>query len=315
MTDRVVLHGRQTIRVGSKSFFAAARLFDPPTRESAYMLYAWCRYCDDRIDLQELGHGRSAASAASGRERLAELEHETRRATAGERIDDPVFRGLQRVVETHRIPHHLPLELLEGFRMDVEGHDYATLDDTLRYCYHVAGVVGVMMARVMGVSDEATLDRAADLGLAFQMTNIARDVIDDARAGRLYLPREWIDETGLAPEEILGESNRAALFAVTRRLLLEADRYYDSSRAGIARLRTRHAWAIAGARRVYRDIGRLVLERGERAWDRRAIVGLPRKLALLLAAGAEAVRLTRLSRRSTMAPREALWTRPRRESP
>ncbi len=314
MSDRVVRHGRQSIQAGSKSFFAAARIFDQPTRESAYLLYAWCRHCDDQIDQQELGHGRSPAAPGSGRERLEQLELQTRRALAGEPIEDPAFRGLGRVVERHAIPHHLPFELLEGFRMDVERRTYPTLDDSLRYCYHVAGVVGVMMGHVMGVENEETLDRAADLGLAFQMTNIARDVMDDARAGRLYLPLDWLAEAGVAPAEVMRRRSRGAVFEVVRRFLVEADRYYRSSQEGIARLRPRHAWAIAAARRVYRDIGRLVLARGRRAWDQRPVVGLPRKLWLLLVAGGEAFAATRVSRPKDAARRETLWTRPRRGS-
>lgn len=311
MTDRVVEHGRRMIRTGSRSFFAAARIFDRPTRESAFLLYAWCRHCDDRIDGQELGHGAAPTGSREGFERLERLERETRRALAGERVDDPVFAGLQRVVTRHQIPEHLPLELLEGFRMDVEGRTCPTLDHALGYCYHVAGVVGVMMGRVMGVVDEDTLDRAADLGLAFQMTNIARDVMDDARAGRVYLPLDWLAEAGVTPARILERRHREAVFDVTHRLLIESERYYRSSRLGIARLGFRHAWAIDSARRIYREIGRRLLERRHSAWDRRLVVGKGRKLRLLVGAAVEAA--SRPAGRPVAAsPRESLWTRPRR---
>ena len=312
MTDRIVEHSREMIRVGSKSFFAAARIFDPPTRESAFMLYAWCRYCDDRIDGQELGHGASEAGDGCGLERLEALENETRRALAGESVDHPAFAALRRVVERHRIPERHPLELIEGFRMDVERRAYPDLESTLDYCYHVAGVVGVMMAHVMGVDDEAVLDRASDLGIGFQLTNIARDVMDDAAVDRVYLPGDWLESAGV--DDVAEIENRSAVAAVVRRLLEEADRYYESSVAGIRELRPRHAWAIAAAKRVYADIGRVVRARGSRAWDERAVVGKPRKVWLVAAAGLDAWVATRLRKGAASPPREGLYRRPRLES-
>lgn len=305
--DRVVDHCREAIRLGSKSFAGAARLLPRDTRHSVYMLYAWCRHCDDRIDLQDLGRGRpSDASQAEGR--LAELEEETRRTLAGGTPSLPVFVGLQRVVRKHGIPHAVPLELLRGFAMDVEGRLYRSLEDTLEYCYHVAGVVGVMMAHVMDAADPEALDRASDLGIALQMTNIARDVLDDASAGRVYLPQEWLTEAGIPQDGIGRREHRDALADVVRRFLEEADRYYASASCGLRHLDPRCAWAVAVARDVYREIGRVVLERGAAAWDRRAIVPKRRKLELAVRTAPEAFRsIVPPSGRD--APRDGLWTR------
>jgi phytoene synthase len=298
------------IRKGSKSFAGAARLLDPATRESVYMLYAWCRHCDDRIDVQELGRGAPAPAGSTGRDVLDELERRTRRAVAGQADANAVFAGLQRVVAEHGIPHRHPLELLHGFGMDVEGRVYRTLDDLLDYCYHVAGVVGVMMAHVMGVRDSGAIDRAADMGIALQLTNIARDVRDDASAGRVYLPADWLDRAGVEPGAVAAPHHAAAVAGVVRRLLAEADRYYRSGSGGLPALSFRSAWAIAVAQGVYRDIGRLVLRRGERAWERRAVVGKPRKLYRLVHGGVQAFAATSMGRRASRAPREGLWQRP-----
>ena len=209
--DPVVSESREMIRAGSKSFAGAARLLSRGTRESVYQLYAWCRYCDDCIDLQDLGRGAPTAEISEARGRLERLRRETTRALGGETVSEPVFVALQRVVERHEIPHHHPFELLEGFAMDVDERQYHTLDDLLSYCYHVAGVVGVMMAYVMGAEGKDTLDRAADLGIALQLTNIARDVMDDASAGRVYLPRTWLVEAGVPVEEIEQRRHRRAV--------------------------------------------------------------------------------------------------------
>lgn len=309
MAERVIEESRQAIRVGSKSFAAAARLFDTGCREDAYMLYAWCRYCDDRIDAQHLGHG-STVESQPPRARLEALRRETDRALSGEPVEDVVFAALQRVVERNDIPAVYPRHLLDGFAMDVEERPFRSLDDTLTYCYHVAGVVGIMMAQVMGVREPSVLDRACDLGLGFQLTNIARDVMDDAAIGRVYLPGEWLSAAGVPSDEMADPRHRDALFAVVKRLLDEADRYYASSGWGLPALRFRRAWAIATARRVYRDIGRLVRRRGAAAWDRRAVVSRGRKLAHVVAGGFEAAWTSTLGRLRRPPERGELWTRP-----
>lgn len=308
--DPVAAESLRTIREGSKSFAGAARLLAPETRESVYRLYAWCRHCDDRIDLQDLGRGAPAAPDKGGAARLEELFRSTRRALAGEAVSETPFLALQQVVQRHRIPHRHPLELLEGFAMDVEGRRYRTLEETLRYCYHVAGVVGVMMAHVMGAQGEDTLDRASDLGLALQMTNIARDVTDDASGGRVYLPLDWLAEEGVEAAAVADPRNRPAVARVVRRLLGEADRYYRSAGVGIGRLPPRSAWAVAAASRVYGEIGKRVLRRGAGAWDSRTVVGRSRKLLLVARAGLESLLARRGLGTGRPAGREGLWTRP-----
>ncbi len=299
------------IQEGSKSFAAAARLFDRETRASAYLLYAWCRHCDDAIDGQELGFQSAATAAHDPQHQLAELRRLTGDALDGKPMADPVFAAFQRVTDKHAIPRRHPFELLDGFAMDVSGRKYATVEDTLSYCYHVAGVVGVMMARIMGVRDENILDRASDLGLAFQLTNIARDVTDDAKAGRIYLPQQWLSEAGISPETIGDARHRPALAAVVARLLTLADRYYVSSTVGIAHLPLRSRWAIATALRVYREIGREVRRRGPRAWDARVSTGKAQKLLAVIAGGCDAMLAPVRDRRSATPSRDGLWTRPR----
>jgi phytoene synthase len=298
---------RETIRKGSKSFAAAAALFDAQTREDAEMLYAWCRHCDDVIDGQVLGHGMTAPAVDTAHHRLTDLYARTRAALAGEPTDDPDFAAFQRVALRRHIPERYAIELLDGFAMDVSARRYETLEDTLEYCWHVAGVVGVMMALVMGVApdDLPTLRRAQDLGLAFQLTNIARDVVEDAANGRVYLPAAWLADEGVPEAEIGVRRHRAALFAVTRRLLETAEPYYDSAIAGLPALPFRSAWAIAAARGVYRQIGIIVLRRGPRAWDRRASASAAMKVWLALSAGWTAAR----SRGAQVVERPGLWSR------
>jgi 15-cis-phytoene synthase len=306
--DAIVEHSRQLIEKGSKSFAGAARLFDEDTRASAYMLYAWCRHCDDEIDGQELGHNLPNAPVTSPAVRLAGITSRTVAAINGRPLtgaDQPVFEALARVVAKHQIPQRHPLELIEGFRMDVDERSYDTLDDTLSYCYHVAGVVGVMMTMIMGVRTRETLNRASDLGIAFQLTNIP-----DAIAGRVYLPAQWLAEAGVPAGEVANPAHRQAVFRVVERLLDEADRYYRSARYGLPQLPLRAAWAIAAARRIYRKIGFVVRERGSNAWDTRASVSHRGKMAQA-AMGGLSIGRARASKAVKAAPsRDGLWTMP-----
>ncbi len=312
MSDQLLDHAANTIAVGSKSFAAAARLFDPATRRSVLMLYAWCRHCDDVVDGQELGFNAAPGAALSHDDaagKLAELREQTRRAYAGERMRDPAFAAFQEVALRRHIPQRFAYDHLAGFAMDVEGARYETIDDTLRYCYHVAGVVGLMMAAIMGVRDARVLDRACDLGLAFQLTNIARDIVEDAQVGRCYVPARWLLEAGIPPGEVALPRHRAALAAVAARLVDHAEPYYASALDGIADLPFRSAWAIATARKVYRQIGIVVKRRGAQAWDTRAGTSKAAKLRLLAEGGVQALS-SRLGR-SNPAPRPlALWQRP-----
>ena len=307
--DPVVANAKAIIEQGSKSFATAAKLFDTETRAKAFMLYAWCRYCDDQIDGQELGFGMHSPEPEEQARILERLITQTESAMAGKPTDDPVFAAFQRVFQVSGMDRRYPLELLEGFAMDVARRDYISLDDTLLYCYHVAGVVGAMMATIMGVTDQPTLNRAIDLGIAFQLTNISRDVMEDAADDRIYLPRDWLAEAGAptAAAEFAGQE--AAIFPVVDRLLGEADRYYDSAVHGINRLPFRCAWAIAAARKVYGAIGEEVRRQGERAWQQRAGTTSLQKLGMLLASAGTAVRAS-LGSADEGPPRSGLWTAP-----
>ncbi|MEQ1802016.1 MAG: phytoene/squalene synthase family protein [Gammaproteobacteria bacterium] len=313
--DAVVSNSREMIRKGSRSFALASRLFDTATRDHAWMLYAWCRHCDDVIDGQELGMvpaprpGQALDQDQSAS--LAGLRSQTLRALAGEPMTEPAFQAFQRVARDHAIPERHALELLAGFEMDVTDHRYRSFDETLLYCYRVAGVVGVMMALVMGVQDRQALRRAADLGIAFQLTNISRDVLDDARNGRCYLPSEWLAAAGIPPGGVALPEHRPAVAGLVDRLLQEADRYYESAGIGLQALRFRSAWAVATALSVYRDIGRIVRERGVHAWDTRAVVGTGRKLLYLSGGALRALRAVTWDRWRQPAPREDdLWEAP-----
>jgi phytoene synthase len=199
--------------------------------------------------------------------------------------------------------------LIEGMAMDVRGARYTTLRELLLYCYRVAGTVGLMMSHVMGLRDERALRNAAELGIAMQLTNIARDIIDDAGMGRVYLPLSWLDEAKIPLDQISAPANREKLAMLTLRLLNEADRYYRSGDAGLWHLSFRSACAVSAARHVYAEIGALLVKRGARAWDQRTYVTGARKLWVVLNGVLSLMRTTpaRWFRPWSAAPLTTIW--------
>jgi len=308
MTDALAQQGRASIKAGSKSFALASKVLPPRIRDDASMLYAWCRYCDDVIDGQEMGHGQVVDYRDGQAERLADLRTQTTEALAGQ-ATDPIFQGLAKVMARNDIPHRHAFELLKGFEMDAEERVYVTVDDILDYSYHVAGVVGVMMAMIMGTRDEATLDRACDLGLAFQLTNIARDVIDDAKADRVFVPQDLLlaNDAPIEPDLMKQPQNWPAVHGAATELLDVAEDYYRSARTGIRDLPFRCAWAITAALKVYREIGQVLRRKGPDVWQVRVGASSSRKMQLALDASRPA--MLRVFARDTS--REGFYQRPR----
>jgi phytoene synthase len=254
---------------GSRSFLAASRLLPRRVAEPAAALYAFCRMADDAID--ERGD-----SVATLRARLA-------RVYAGEPLALPPDRAMAAVVARHAIPPALPEALLDGFAWDAEGRRYDDLAGLADYAARVAGSVGAMMALLMGARSPAALARACELGVAMQFSNIARDVGEDARAGRLYLPRDWLREAGIDPEAFLRRPVfTPALGGVVARLLGEAATLYRRATPGIALLPRGCRPGIGAARLLYAEIGHAVARQGFDSVGRRATVPAGRKLVLLM---------------------------------
>jgi phytoene synthase len=265
----------ELLREGSKSFAAASRLLPRRVRAPATVLYAFCRVADDLIDSDPSA---TQASVDALRERL-------RRVYAGRPDDDPVDRALAVVVERERVPIALPEALLEGLGWDAAGRRYETLEDLYAYAARVAGTVGAIMTVVMGSRSADVLARACDLGVAMQLTNIARDVGEDARLGRIYLPLAWMREAGVDPAGWLSRPVAdAPTRAVVARLLGAAEALYAKADAGIAALPADCRVAIRAASLIYSDIGRSVARAGFDSVTRRAFVPSSRKLWLVVRA-------------------------------
>lgn len=272
---------QELMRGGSKTFFAASRLLPSRVRGPAIALYAFCRVADDAIDFTD----DRATALASLHERLNAIY-------AGSPQDFASDRALAAVVRTFDLPIKLLLALLEGFEWDAEGRRYESLEDLQAYGARVAGSVGAMMAVIMGVRSEQALARACDLGVAMQLTNIARDIGEDARCGRLYMPLQWLREVGVDAQSWLSKPEFDQRIAqVVERLLVAADELYNRSEHGIGQLPWDCRPAIAAARLVYAEIGYELRRGGLDSVNQRAVVSGRRKLTLLARASGAAWRL------------------------
>ena len=270
-SDSVQSACHAALRGGSRSFFLASLLLPRRIAHRARALYAFCRLADDLIDD---GPGDEAALDTLQR-RLDRIYAGTPDAHAA----DIAFAAVLRDID---LPRGVPNALIEGFAWDVAGRRYETIDDLHAYAARVAGSVGVMMALVMERRDPKVLARAADLGIAMQLTNIARDVGTDARRGRLYLPLAWLREEGIDPDVLLASPTfTPALGRVVARILVEAARLYARADAGIAMLPASCRPGIASARCLYAAIGDAVARNGFDSVAQRAVVGPARKLVTL----------------------------------
>lgn len=266
---------RDLLRCGSRSFYAASFLLPQRFRDPAMALYAFCRIADDAIDCV----GDDPVLQADALEMLYDRLD---RIYAGQPIDDPADRALADVVVEFAMPKRLLEALLEGFEWDAQGRRYEDISGVYAYSARVAGTVGAMMAALMGARSEALVARACDLGVAMQITNICRDVGEDARNGRLYLPRDWMREAGIDPDAWLENPVfNEALASVIRRMLDTADTLYQRADAGIAGLSMGCRAGINAARYLYSEIGRQVERQGLDSISRRAVVPPKRKLQLL----------------------------------
>lgn len=282
---------RDLLRKGSRSFFAASVLLPARVRDPATVLYAFCRVADDSVDLSD------DAPAA-----LSRLGARLDAIFAGRPAGDPVDRALAVVVRNHDLPRALFDALLDGLAWDAEQRSYASLSDLIAYSARVAGTVGALMTLLMGCRDPQALARACDLGVAMQLTNIARDVGEDARAGRLYLPLDWLAEAGLAAYSLASTTAfDPRVGVVVRRLLAEADRLYRRSEEGIAALPLACRPAIHAARLIYAEIGTQLAERAYDSISARAVVPRRRKVALLARALVETGMGARAGREAALA--------------
>ena len=291
---------RAWIRRHSKSFFLSSLLLPKHVREGSWALYAFCRRADDAVD--EGAGGEAALQRVDGLRRRLDAVY-TDGAGAQE---NPIDRAFATLVEQYRIPRALPEALLAGMEMDARGVTYERWDELIGYCFRVASTVGLMMTRVMGCADDVAWLRAADLGVAMQLTNIARDVGEDARRGRVYLPASLLAEAGTDAQAVLSTGAATApIRAAVRTLLARADAHYRAADLGVPLLPRSCRFAIASSRLIYSRIGAAIAKNDYDSVTQRAYVTLPGQLGLVARATASLLSVAGRASLESIGPADA----------
>ncbi len=263
----------QALAAGSRSFHMASRFMAPNRRADAAALYAFCRMVDDAAD--------DAPTPDVARAALDTIEGEL----WGRRPATTFMGHFLEMAERRQVDLRHAQNLIEGVRSDLQEVRFTDDRQLVRYCYQVASTVGLMMCGVLGVRERVALPFAIDLGLAMQLTNICRDVKEDASLGRVYLPANRLAAVGVASEDLLADRvDRAALARVVEDLLALADVYYASADDGLRYIPLGPRLAITVASRVYRAIGHKLRRHGADAWAGRTVVGTAGKAAVAVGA-------------------------------
>lgn len=251
----------EVIHRSSRSFSLAVRFLPATFRQQVTALYAWCRSVDDTVDQAS---DRQHAEAA-----LQVLDEDLQRIAIGKTIQHPASKWIEPLIANHAIDPRHASELIEGMRMDLNGYCVETEADLELYCYHAAGTVGLMMTRLMGVRDRKADRHAIALGVAMQMTNIARDVREDADRGRSYLPG-IPDPMSAKPDEVK---------ASVAKVLELAEQHYQTATDGMDYLPWKCRMSIRVAMYVYREIGRQIQRNQFEVLQQRTVLSKPRLFA------------------------------------
>ncbi|WP_291429706.1 phytoene/squalene synthase family protein [Deinococcus sp.] len=270
---QAVAHCQGITREHSKTFYLGSRFFPAQQRRAVWAVYAACRDGDDIVDER---------SGEAARVELDDWWTRTQAALAGRPSEHPIDLALSWAARSYPIPPSAFAELHDGLRMDLAGHEYRTMDDLMLYCRRVAGVVGFMIAPVSGYSGgERTLHAALMLGQAMQLTNILRDVGEDLRRGRVYLPETLLLQYGVSRTDLERGVVTPGYRALMEHLSGLARDWYAQGRAGIPCLHGSARLAVATAARAYEGILDDLARNDFDNFGRRAHVSGTRKLMML----------------------------------
>jgi phytoene synthase len=272
---------RQVTQRASKTFYWGSIFLPPPKRSAIWAVYAFCRVVDDLVDESaattlRVGHlcgSRSPAEDIDWWRRALE-----RLYRCGEAGDEPILCAWRDMLEYYPVPLEPMFDLLDGVMMDLTQKRYRTFDDLYLYCYRVAGTVGLLTAPIFGYQDEAALAYAVELGVALQLTNILRDIGEDARRGRVYLPLDEMARFAYSEADLMDGVINDAFCQLVRFQIDRADDYYRRAQPGIALLNADCRLAVRLSSTLYRGILDRIRINGFNVFTRRASVPLKTKL-------------------------------------
>lgn len=258
----------------AKSFYFASLFLSKEKRRASYAVYALCRLSDDAVDL-------SAKTDAPGK--LALISERIDLAFGDTELTDPLLAAFRKTVRDFRIPKSYFLELLDGMRMDLNKSRYHDFSDLYRYCYKVAGVVGLIMLEILGYTREEAKAYAVNLGIGFQLTNILRDIAEDARRARIYLPQDVMAVFKVTDSDIFKNRLTPELKELIRSEIKRARQFYLDARPGAAMLKTKRCrFVVMAMAKIYSKILNSIEKNNFDVFSKRAHVSLPGKIGCLL---------------------------------
>jgi len=279
--ERAYKYCETITKLHAKSFYFAAKFLPKPKRKAVYPIYAFCRHVDDEID--EIGEGKESDAIETIKKWKSYLQDVYQGTANGEQQtangeEKLVFNAWKDLLKTYKIPKNLPLELMQGVLMDTQIKRYETFDELYIYCYRVASTVGLMSSEILGYSDEIALYYAEAMGIAMQLTNILRDVKEDAAMGRIYLPQEDLRKFGVSAEQILAGVMNANFIELMKFEIARARDFYRKGEKGIAFLEKDSRFTVLLASRIYSRILDEIERQNYDVFSRRAHTSFSEKI-------------------------------------
>ncbi|CAN5556087.1 phytoene/squalene synthase family protein [soil metagenome] len=266
---------RELTYLHAKTFYFASHFIPKCKRNACYAVYAFCRYVDDLIDVaMENGD----VTPGDARQIVEQWNSAIQNVYNGHAANHPIVVAWEDTLRHYKIPRSLPVELIEGVLMDTTVSRFETFDELREYCYKVASVVGLMTSEIFGYSSAMALDHAVDLGIAMQLTNIIRDVREDAGKGRIYLPQSELRRFGVQEADILALRHTEQLQDLIKELVRLAESYYHRADKGIAYLEKNSRLTVTLMSSNYRGILGEIRRQDYNVMQKRASTSLAQKV-------------------------------------
>lgn len=274
-------HCRHVTRTHAKTFYLATRFLPNEKQRGIFSIYGICRYLDDLVDESEDLIEQKRLTQSDVLERLDRFREELLAHYTGTMDREPVLTAFTETLRRWQIPVRLPLELMEGVRMDLTIRRYETFQDLYQYAYRVAATVGLMTSEVFGYEDESALEYAVDLGIAMQLTNILRDVGEDLRRNRIYLPMDELELFGIREDQLFDAQTDSNFEQMMRFQIARTRRYYREADKGIPMLSEDSRLPVWLARENYSSILGKIEENEYQVFNQRAHLNTVEKVRIL----------------------------------
>ncbi len=272
---------RTITREHAKTFYMATRFLPNKKQRGIFAIYALCRYIDDLVDEAEDLVSKKMLDYEGIHRQLDSWKKKLEDTYKGKRHDNPILIAFSDVLRSYEIPIELPFELMEGVCMDLYKKRFETFDEVYDYSYKVASIVGLMTSEVFGYYSEDALGYAVDLGIAMQLTNILRDVGEDLKKDRIYIPKEELDRFGISEKDLFAHKKNDAFYELMKFQIQRARDYYERSDKGIPLLMEDSRLPVYLARYNYSRILDKIEDNDYNVFEHRAYLNATEKISIL----------------------------------